>query len=207
MNILRISCSPRARKGDSHKLSDKIIASLCDRHSGTVVTDRMIGVEPLPHVDEAYVAAAPHAATAPSLLLSERLIEQVMIADVLVLATPMHNLGMPSVLKAWIDHVVRAGRTFQITPAGRTGCVRDRPVFIAITSGGRFDGPLARQSDFLTPHLRAVLSMIGLDDVTVFSVQATASEAKVVAQSWRDAERTIAEHFARADAKTVQMRP
>jgi hypothetical protein len=71
-------------------------------------------------------------------------------ADVVVIGTPMHNLTVPAALKAWIDHVVRARRTFTISAAGKVGTLRDRPVFVAIASGGRFSGERARQPDF--PH-------------------------------------------------------
>jgi FMN-dependent NADH-azoreductase len=55
-----------------------------------------------------------------------------------VIGTPMHNFTVPSALKAWIDHIVRVRRTFNVTPAGKVAMLRDRPVFIAVSSGGRF---------------------------------------------------------------------
>jgi FMN-dependent NADH-azoreductase len=69
------------------------------------------------------------------------------------------------VLKAWIDHVVRVRRTFAITPDGKAGLLRDRPVHVAVVSGGRFTGAFARQPDFLTPYLKVALATIGLHDL------------------------------------------
>ncbi len=109
-----------------------------------------------------------------ALELSEALIQEVEAADVIVIGTPMNNLTVPSVLKAWIDQLLRAGRTFKSTPAGKMGMLRDRPVFIGIASGGVFTGERANQPDFLTTYLSVVLASIGLKTVQFLSVQATA---------------------------------
>jgi FMN-dependent NADH-azoreductase len=86
----------------------------------------------------------------------------------------MYNLTVPSVLKAWIDRILRAGRTFTPTPAGKVGMLLDRPVFVGIASGGVFSGERANQPDFLTPYLSVVLGNIGLQTVQFIPVQATA---------------------------------
>lgn len=109
-----------------------------------------------------------------SLDLSETLIREVETSDVVVIGTPMNNLTVPSVFKAWIDQILRAGRTFTSTPAGKVGMLPDRPVFIGIASGGVFSGERANQPDFLTPYLSVVFGSIGLKNVQFFSVQATA---------------------------------
>jgi FMN-dependent NADH-azoreductase len=196
MKILRISCSPRGREGESHKLSEKIIRSLSERSNTTSVIDRMIGLDPVPHIDRAYVMplSAMYPGSSGSIERSEELVRELDGADVLVLATPMHNLGMPSALKAWIDHVVRAGRTFQVTPEGKVGGLRDRPVFLAIASGGRFSGAHARQPDFLTPHLKAVLGTIGLHDVTIFTIEGTGFGLQILEEGRHEADRKIRAH-------------
>jgi FMN-dependent NADH-azoreductase len=106
--------------------------------------------------------------------LSEALIQEVEAADVIVIGTPMNNFTVPSVLKAWIDQVLRAGRTFKSTPAGKVGMLRDRPVFIGVASGGVFTGEHANQPDFLTPYLSLALGCIGLKTLQFLAVQATA---------------------------------
>jgi FMN-dependent NADH-azoreductase len=110
----------------------------------------------------------------------------------------MHNLTVPSVLKAWIDHVVRVRRTFNVSPAGKIGLLRDRPVFVAIASGGRFSGERARQPDFLTPYLQAVLGTVGLHDLTFFSVQGTGSGPEAVAETRIKTDQALQAHFAPA---------
>ncbi len=119
----------------------------------------------------------------------------------MVIGTPMHNMTAPAALKAWIDHVVRARRTFDVTPAGKVGLLDDRPVFVAVASGGRFTGERARQPDFLTPYLRAVLGMVGLRDLTFFSVQGTGAGLDAVAEARAGTDRALAAHFTRVEAK------
>src|SRR6185437_14231308 len=126
--------------------------------------------------DYATALSSPATLAAPlrgALELSEALIQEIAAADVIVIGTPMNNLTVSSVLKAWIDQILRAGRTFKSTPAGKVGMLRDRPVFIGIASGGVFTGDRANQPDFLTPYLSVVLGSIGLKTLQFLSVQAT----------------------------------
>src|SRR5262249_31349060 len=160
---------PRGKAAESYRLSQKLIAALRERNPHAEVIERPIGNGSLPHVDEDYAisqASTADVSTEGSMARSEELVRELESADCLVISTPMHNLSVPSVLKAWIDHVVRARRTFSIGPGGKVGLLKDRPVYIAIASGGRFSGEQARQPDFLTPYLKTVLAMIGLKDVT-----------------------------------------
>ena len=114
--------------------------------------------------------AAPKNATE----LSEALIHEVEAADVIVIGTPVNNFTVPSVLKAWIDQILRMGRTIMPTPSGKVGTLRDRPVFIAIASGGVFAGAGANQPDFFTPYLSAAFACVGLKTLQFLPVQATA---------------------------------
>ena len=84
---------------------------------------------------------------------SEELIHELENSDCVVIGTPMHNFTVPSALKAWIDHIVRVRRTFHVTREGKVGMLRDRPVFVAVSSGGRYSGEHAHQPDFLTSYL------------------------------------------------------
>lgn len=178
MNILHIDCSPRP-ESHSRALSLAIVQKLLELSPTASITRRDLGAEPLPHAtyDYATTLSTPATLAAPvkgSLDCSEALIHEVEAADVIVLGTPMHNLTVPSVLKAWIDQIVRAGRTFKSTPVGKVGMLQDRPVFIAIASGIIFSGERANQPDFLTPYLSVVLGSIGLKTLQFLSVQATA---------------------------------
>jgi FMN-dependent NADH-azoreductase len=116
-------------------------------------------------------------------------------ADIVVIGTPMHNLTVPSSLKAWLDHVVRARRTFTTTNHGKVGTLHDRPVYVAIASGGRFSGERTRQPDFLTPYLRTILAMIGLHDLSFFSVEGTGAGPDAVVATRIETEKALQAHF------------
>lgn len=178
MNILHIDCSPRPNS-HSRQLSAAIVEKLLALSPGASVTRRDLGAEPLPHPAPDYATAlsspAAMAAASSSVMgLSEALIREVEAADMVVIGTPMNNFTVPSVLKAWIDQLLRVGRTIQPTPAGKVGMLRDRPVFIAIASGGIFAGERANQPDFLTPYLSAALGCVGLMTLQFLAVQGTA---------------------------------
>lgn len=178
MNILHIDCSPRP-ESHSRQLSAAIVGKIIEVAPNAGITRRDFGTAPLPHASRDYATtlSSPATLAAPikgALALSEALIQEVEAADVIVIGTPMNNLTVPSVLKAWIDQVLRAGRTFMSTPAGKVGMLRDRPVFIGIASGAVFSGERANQPDFLTPYLSVVLRSIGLTTLQFLAVQATA---------------------------------
>jgi FMN-dependent NADH-azoreductase len=178
MNILHIDSSPRL-ESHSRALSAAIVEKLLGIAPGASITRRDIGADPLPQTTPLYAAALASPATlaAPpsgSLDLSEVLIGEVEAADVIVIGTPMHNLTVPSVLKAWIDQILRVDRTMESTPAGKIGLLRDRPVFIGVASGAFFTGERANQPDFLTPYLSLSLNSIGLKTQQFFPLQGTA---------------------------------
>lgn len=198
MSILRIRCSPRGLDSESYRLSQRIV----DRLARSVPDGGLEVVEfdatTLTHADSDYAAAlaAPADPAADvlgrgSLHASGALIRMLENASHVVLATPMHNFTVPSALKAWLDLVVRVRNTFHITPQGKVGLLADRPVFVAISSGGTFSGEEARQPDFLTPYLRHVLATIGLKQVTFVSVEGTARGPAYLAAARKQAERAV----------------
>ena len=87
-----------------------------------------------------------------ALALSDALIDELDAADFVLLSTPMHNFMVPSVLKAWLDHVVRPRRTFGLTATGKIGWLRDRPVRVLLACGGAVGEEPAGQADFATPR-------------------------------------------------------
>jgi FMN-dependent NADH-azoreductase len=181
MNILHMDCSTRESSW-SRRLSAAVVDHLSADNAPVTVLRRDLGLHPISHAMPAYAdslstAAAAGAAGPEAHRLSEELIVELETTDMLVLGTPMHNFTVPSVLKAWIDQVLRVGRTIIPTPAGKVGALHDRPVFIAIASGGIFDGEGANQPDFLTPYLTEALSCIGLTSIQFIKLQATAFSA------------------------------
>ena len=205
--ILHVSASPRGKAAESYRLSLEIIAALRQRNPAIEVVDRPIGNGSLPHIDEDYAisqASVKDVSDAGSMAVSGELVRELESADCLVISTPMHNLSLPSALKAWIDHVVRARRTFSIGPGGKVALLEDRPVFIAIASGGRFSGEQARQPDFLTPYLKTILAMIGLKTVTFFTVQGTGAGGEALERTRQVTARELAAYFAEAGSVAAQ---
>jgi len=200
MEILHVICSPRGRAAESYRLSRKIIDLLLRSEPAATVVDRVIGEGLMPHIDAGYalaqhspMARVPHEG---AIARSEALIRELERSDVVVIGTPMHNLTVPSALKAWIDHVVRARRTFHVTREGKLGTLRDRPVFVAVSSGGIFSGERARQPDYLTAYLKTILGSIGLRDLTFFSVEGTGYGPDAVAEARDRTDRALQAHFA-----------
>lgn len=193
MNILHIDCSPR-EASHSRDLSAALVTRLVALHPGATVTRRDLARHPVPHAQSEYAAAlASPAALADGRLaaatsLSEELIGEIDGADAIVIGTPMHNFTVPSVLKAWIDQVLRVGRSIGVTPTGhKVGLLRDRPVYIGIASGGFFHGEGAKQPDFLMPYLEAALGCVGLTSLQFFPLQGTAFLANARLLAGRDA--------------------
>jgi FMN-dependent NADH-azoreductase len=206
-NILHVSASPRGKAAESYRLSLEIIAALRQRNPAIEVIDRPVGNGSLPHIDEDYAisqASVKDVSDAGSMAVSEVLVRELESVDCLVISTPMHNLSLPSALKAWIDHVVRARRTFSIGPGGKVALLEDRPVFIAIASGGRFSGDEARQPDFLTPYLKTILAMIGFKTVTFFTVQGTGAGGEALERTRQATVRELAAYFAEAGSVAAQ---
>ena len=180
MNILHIDCSPRI-ESHSRALSSAMLRMLLERYPHATVLRRDLGLEPIAHPDGAYAAAlaTPGAMAAGiasgDLQLSEWLIQEVEAADVLVIGTPMNNFTLPSVFKAWLDQVLRVGRSIGKSASGeKIGLLEDKPVYIGIASGGVFSGEQARQPDFLTPYLTAAFGCIGLTSLQFLALQGTA---------------------------------
>ena len=198
MNILHVSCSPRGQASESLRLSRNIIGLLLAGNPSATVINRVVGDGTVLPVDAQYATSQQSAADVTqegSIARSDELIRELESADVLVIGTPMHNFTLPSTLKVWIDHVARVRRTFNVGANGKTSLLQDRPVFIAVSSGGRFSGETPRQPDFLTPYLKAVLGMIGLHDLTFFSVEGTAMGPEAVAQARSKTDQALHTHF------------
>ena len=182
-NILYIQSSPRGSESFSQKVAQSVVSDLGERHPGAKVVVRDLAQNPPPHVGQAFVggiSTGPEQRTTEqteALVLSDVLIDELLAADVIVLAVPMHNFGLPSTLKAWIDHVVRVGRTVSYSQKGPEGMLKGKRVILVLARGGVYsDGP-ARPFDFQEPYLRAILGFIGLTDVEVVRVEGVAMSA------------------------------
>ncbi|MBD2385037.1 FMN-dependent NADH-azoreductase [Cylindrospermum sp. FACHB-282] len=173
-NILHIDSSPRGERSVSRTLSYEFVTSWKDTHPGDTVTYRDLGRNPVPHVDESWIAAAftPPDGRTPELVeaikLSDSLIDELLAADRYVFGVPMYNLSIPSTFKAYIDQIVRVGRTFVIDENGYKGLVDSSKKALVITSrGGTFPpGTPYAAYDLQEPYIRTIFGFIGITDVT-----------------------------------------
>jgi FMN-dependent NADH-azoreductase len=168
---LLVEASPRFGRSQSRAAAEKVVGRLRERVPDLKLVRRDLMAEPPPLIDEAFTEAmyvpAPrqdeHQRRA--LAYSEAAIADLEQAGTLVISTPMNNFTVPAVLKSWIDQVLRLERTFRSTPEGKVGLLADRPTYVVVASGGYITGPRARQPDFLTPYLEAVLATLGIRTV------------------------------------------
>lgn len=197
-SILRIDCSPKAEAAHSSRLADEFLATLKQDNPRATVIHRVLATSPAAIVDAGFAGAmmthqdAPSAREHAALQGSEVLIDELERTDLLIISTPMHNFTVPAVLKAWIDQVVRFGRTFKSTPEGKIGLLMDRPCYILIASGGYFTGERARQPDHLTPYLRDILATIGIEDVRFIALEGLARGEDAVNEAYQSARAALA---------------
>ncbi|MDF2643550.1 MAG: azoR 2 [Pseudomonas sp.] len=194
-DVLMLNASPR-RTSVGYRLADEMARHLAAGDSVGTVTYRDLVTEPLPALNVDYATALTRRTPADDrvFIQSERLIEEIENAQVLVIATPMHNFTVPAALKLWIDYVVRIGRTFEARPDGKVGLLADRPVYAVVSSGGFHHGPEARQPDFLTDYLSHVLATIGLADSHFVYLQGLALGSEAAAVAYDNARRDLTGH-------------
>lgn len=177
MQILLINSSPRKKESSTYFLAQAIIKFM-SRTTSVSVTEE--DVTTLLQVDVEFSKSVTETEhnydeSVGSLALSNQLISDLIDADLIIVTSPIHNFSLPSGLKSWVDHVVRAGKTFSIDPAGKKGLLKDKPVYVLASSGGRILGENAYQPDFFTPYMKTILSTIGIDSVKFFVIESTAA--------------------------------
>ena len=176
-NILMIEVSPRGKDSASRAVSDTLAERLACFYPGAKVLRRDLTVEQLPHLEGITLQAISTKDSVEAEILkesahqSDQLTAELLESDLLVIATPMWNFGIPSALKAWIDLVVRPGRTFQYSDGGVLGLAKNKKAILILASGGVFtEGPW-RPWDFVEPYLRHILAFIGIVDVQTVRIE------------------------------------
>jgi len=170
--ILHINSSIRSAGSVSRQLTAEFLNKWKAVQSDDIIIERDLAVDAVPHLTEQMMGAfftpvdQRSAEQNETVKLSDVLIAELFRADVIVLGAPMYNFSISSTLKAWIDHVSRAGVTFNYTETGPVGLVRDKKVYVFTARGGVYSEGPAKSMDFQETYLRAVLGFIGLTDVT-----------------------------------------
>ncbi len=183
--VLHIDSSPLGERSVSRQLTAKVLDVLRAKNGKINIVTRDIGANPLPHLSGAVIGAffTPAGQGGPS------------VADAIVIGAPMYNLGIPSSLKAWIDHVVRVGRTFRYGATGRPESLipPGKKVIVASSRGGVYtDGP-QKPFDFQETYLRAVFGLLGLPDISFIRAEGVSMGPEAARNAMQSAENQLME--------------
>jgi FMN-dependent NADH-azoreductase len=198
--ILHIDSSPLGERSVSRKLTAKVLKDLKAKHPDSKIITRDFGANPLPHLSGMTIGAFftppdQHSeALTEAIKLSDQSVDELLASDVIVIGAPMWNFGIPSSLKAWIDHIVRAGRTFKYGSAGPEALLPPgKKVIIVSSRGGIYsEGPM-KLMDFQETYLKAVLGFIGLHDVSFIRAEGVAMGDEAVRNALQSAEAQLFE--------------
>lgn len=192
--ILQLNNSVFSDNGQSSRLADQFVARYRESAPDTGVIRRDLAASPLDHLTADRFSAAltdPRERTgeqAQKAAIADAAIEELEAADVLVIAAPVYNFNVASTLKAWFDHVARAGRTFRYTAEGPEGLLRGKSAYVFVTSGGQYAGT---ELDFQVPYIRHFLGFLGIDDVNFVRAEGLAMGEDASQEALQAARRRI----------------
>jgi FMN-dependent NADH-azoreductase len=199
MNVLHIDSGILGDHSVSRRLTAAVAAQIKAEQPGAAVTYRDLVANPLPHLSGAHLMAANakpedvDAQVAAEVEESTAVLEEFLAADTVVLGVPMYNFSLPSQLKAWIDRVAVAGKTFRYTAEGPEGLAKGKKVIIVSTRGGHYSAGPAAVMDHQESYLRSVLGFLGITDIEIVRAEGLnlSDDSKVEAIS--EAERVISD--------------
>lgn len=204
-NLLHIDSSPRAERSHSRRFTREFVETWKQFHPNDTVTYRDIGRNPVPHLDELWIAAAytpPVHRTLDlqqAIRISDQLVDEFLAADIYVIGVPMYNFSIPSMLKAYIDQIVRIGRTFDFAPKNVENpykpLVFGKKMFIVTARGasGYGVGDRYEMLNYQDPYLRTIFGFIGITDITFIHIENDESGSVGLAESIANARTQIAE--------------
>ena len=180
--LLHINSSPLYGRSVSRELTNAFVTQWKSLHPSATVIDRDLTATSMPPIDAEWVVAAytPEEARTPQqrelLSLSDKLVTELEQADQYVIGVPMHNFGVPSVLKLWIDQIARVGKTFAYVDGAPKGLITGKKAIFIIATGGVYDAQTRMASlNFVEPYLRSVFGFLGVTDATFLTAGGTAA--------------------------------
>jgi FMN-dependent NADH-azoreductase len=180
--LLHVDSSPLYGRSVSRQLTGAFVNQWKSSHPGGTVIDRDLTATSIPPVNAEWVGAAytPEAARSPQqkelLALSDTLLTEIQQADEYVFGVPMHNFGVPSVLKLWIDQIARVGKTFTYGDGVPKGLLIGKKATFIIATGGIYDAQTQMASfNFVEPYLRSVFGFLGVTDATFLTAGGTSA--------------------------------
>jgi len=198
--ILVLTASPRGERSVSRALTSTFAKLWAQQHPEDTVLLRDIGHHPVPHVTEPWVvgafapAEAQNTESKAAIAVSDQLVDEFLGADRYIFGVPMYNFNIPSTLKAYIDQIVRAGKTYALGPNGYEGLVKDKKALFITSSGGSFPpGTPMGAYNFQEPYLRAIFGFIGVTDVQFVTADSMNQGESAAKQSREKAENALKE--------------
>jgi FMN-dependent NADH-azoreductase len=199
MTLLHIDSSPLGGNSVSRQLTERIVAQWRATHPGTVVEYLDLAANAPSHLssDSLGFRVGPTAEGLSDIqrrenVISEKLVSQFLAADVIVVGAPMYNFSIPSQLKAWIDRIAQAGRTFTYTEKGPKGLAGGKTVIVASTRGGVYSSnPALAGLDHQESYLKTVFGFLGITDVQFVRAEGVAMGEAAKAQALSDADLVI----------------
>jgi FMN-dependent NADH-azoreductase len=194
--VLVIESSARQQGSVSRELTQQFIANWKAANPADQIQVRDVAANPLPHLDLTLLggwmtpAEQQSEAEKAALVRSNELTDELLAADVLVLAAPMYNFAIPSTLKAWLDHVLRAGVTFKYTETGPQGLLTGKRAIVLTARGGIYAGSAL---DHQEPYLRQALAFIGIHDVQFIHAEGMNMGGEFVEKGLAQAKAKLAE--------------
>ncbi len=194
--ILVIESSARQQDSVSRQLTREFVSQWQANHPADQIQLRDLALEPVPHLDADLLGGwmkpleQQSSLEQAAALRANKLTDELLAADVLVLAAPMYNFAIPSTLKAWLDHVLRAGVTFQYTAQGPRGLLSNKRAFVLTSRGGIYAGTAL---DHQEPYLRQALGFIGIKDVQFIHAEGLNMGAEVMAKGLSAAQAQMAQ--------------
>jgi FMN-dependent NADH-azoreductase len=199
VQILHLDSSILGATSASRSLSAAVVGELSRHHPDATIVRRDLTTEIVSHLTGAIAAGFRDtgikefdAATRAEHARSEALVQEFLASDVIVIGAPMYNFSVPSQLKAWIDRVAQAGRTFRYTENGPVGLSEGRRVIIASTRGGMYSAGPGAVMDFQEAYLKAVFGFLGITDVKFVRAERLTKGGEIRAQSLEAAQAAVA---------------
>jgi FMN-dependent NADH-azoreductase len=196
--ILLLHSSPRGERSHTRRLATELVGRLQQSYPDSQLVVRDLAADQgLPHLSGAFIAAMftpPEARTsdmADTLAFSDTLVDELLSTDIFVFATPMFNLTVSSHLKAWIDHVVRPGRTFWFDEGKYGGLLDGKIAYVVSASGGSYSHGSRVSEDFQIPYLRHILGFMGVTDVRIVRAEGVSADEPTALARARDAMEAI----------------
>jgi FMN-dependent NADH-azoreductase len=180
MKLLHIDSSILGEGSVSRQLTAKLVSAARAKHDGVQLTYRDLVAQPVGHLTGAHLAAAQgakleSAALQQDVQAGQSDLDAFLAADVIVVGAPMYNFGIPSQLKAWIDRIAIAGKTFRYTEKGPEGLAGGKKVFVVSSRGGYYgNGTPAAFLDHQETYLRGLFGFLGITDITFIRAEGLA---------------------------------